>query len=314
VTLAPPATATGGDFSWSVSRHDSFQSCKRRYFLSYYAAAHDPEIYRLKKLSALPLWAGNAVHDSIESFLREAEGIPDEAAREALIRRVVHERMLAEWRESESAGDGFRLFEHEYGQDVSQEDKRHLVGIVMRSLRAFFGSETLREAFEAGKENWLALEELADFEVEGVPVKVRMDLAYRRRDGGVVIVDWKTGRFEGRFSEVQVVGYALYAAEHGWADDPLEIETELAYLAIPRFVRRRLRPESLKSARSFIQRSAGRMRELLEDEGENRARLEDFPMIDRPSICRRCGFRRLCFPPRNAPESEAAEATSLTTT
>ena len=43
-----------------------------------------------------------------------------------------------------------------------------------------------------------------------------MDLAYRDEDGRVVIVDWKTGRGEGRFNEVQVAGYALYAAEQGW--------------------------------------------------------------------------------------------------
>ena len=28
----------------------------------------------------------------------------------------------------------------------------------------------------------------------------------------------------------------------------------------------------------------------------NLARLEDFPMIDRPRVCRRCNFRKLCFP------------------
>src|SRR5678815_5937522 len=48
-------------FGWSVSRHDSFMTCKRRYFYSYYEAQVDPEVHRLKKLSALPLWA--------ESFL-----------------------------------------------------------------------------------------------------------------------------------------------------------------------------------------------------------------------------------------------------
>ena len=28
----------------------------------------------------------------------------------------------------------------------------------------------------------------------------------------------------------------------------------------------------------------------------NVGRLEDFPMVDRPRLCRRCNFRRLCFP------------------
>ena len=65
-----------------------------------------------------------------------------------------------------------------------------------------------------------------------------MDLAFRDRDGRVVIVDWKTGRGEGRFNEVQVAGYALYATEKGWVGEPEEISTELNYLVIPRATRR----------------------------------------------------------------------------
>jgi hypothetical protein len=38
------------------------------------------------------------------------------------------------------------------------------------------------------------------------------------------------------------------------------------------------------------------MKELLVDPLQNEARLEDFPMIDRPRVCRRCNFRKLCFP------------------
>ena len=38
------------------------------------------------------------------------------------------------------------------------------------------------------------------------------------------------------------------------------------------------------------------MKALLLDPLSNLARREDFPMIDRPQVCRRCNFRRLCFP------------------
>ena len=76
------------------------------------------------------------------------------------------------------------------------------------------------------------------FHVGDVEVFLRMDLAYRDRDGRVVIVDWKTGRSEGRFNEVQVAGYALYATEKGWVGDPEEITTELNYLVIPKAMRR----------------------------------------------------------------------------
>jgi CRISPR/Cas system-associated exonuclease Cas4 (RecB family) len=284
------------DFSWSVSRHDTFSTCRRRYFYSYYAATQDPEVRRLKKLSALPLWAGSVVHETIEAFLRERDAIPSETEQAAIVRAAVHGQMLADWRESEAGSLRFRLFEHEYQVPVDPEDKRIVVGTVMRSLRHFFRSPTLAAALAAGRGRWLTVEDLVSFDVEGVTVFLRMDLAYRDVDGQVVIVDWKTGRAEGRFNEVQMAGYALYAARQGWASSPEEIQTELAYLAVPRYVRRRVDAKKLDQARTFVAKSARSMKALLLDPVANLARLEDFPMIDRPQVCRRCNFRRLCFP------------------
>jgi hypothetical protein len=295
-------------FSWSASRHDTFQSCRRRYYYSYYASHEDEEIKRLKKLSALPLWAGSVVHDTIEWFLKRHDALPSKEEQDALIRRVVHTGMAGDWRESELGSRRFRLFEHEYDQPVEQEDKRIAVNTVMRSLQHFFRSPTLAEALSAGRDRWLALEDLVSFHVGDVEVYLRMDLAFRDHEGRVVIVDWKTGRREGRFNEIQVAGYALYAAERGWVSSPEEIQTELNYLVIPRATRRAVDTKKVEHARSFIARSAGRMKELLVDPLENRARLEDFPMIDRPRVCRRCNFRRLCFPRAEETTGAAAAA------
>ena len=201
-------------------------SCKRRYFYSYYEAQADPEVKRLKKLSALPLWAGSVVHETIEQVLKTHDAMPSPEVQDAIVRDAVHGGMLGQWRESEAAGTGetaageegtlrFRLFEHEYQVPVDADDKKIVVGIVMRSLRNFFRSDTLREAFAVGRAQWLTVEDLISFTVEGVEVLLRMDLAYRRPDGRVLIVDWKTGRGEGRFNEVQLAGYALYAARAG---------------------------------------------------------------------------------------------------
>ena len=284
------------EFSWSVSRHDTFASCKRRYFYSYYAAEDDPEIRRLKKLSALPLWAGSVVHETIEAFLKARDTLPSPTEQEALIKAAVHGQMLSDWRDSEAGSLRFRLFEHEYQVQVDAEDKKIVVGIVMRSLRNFFKSPVLAEALAVGRGQWLTVEDLISFDVDGVPVFLRMDLAFRDQAGRVVIVDWKTGRGEGRFSEVQVAGYALYASEQGWVQSPEEIQTELAYLAIPRYVRRAVDRKKVDHLRRFIQKSATTMRGLLLDPVANLARLEDFPMVDRPQMCRRCNYRKLCFP------------------
>ncbi len=295
-------------FSWSASRHDSFASCRRRYYYAYYAAVDDPEIQRLKKLSALPMWAGNLVHDAIERFLRSHDALPPAEEQDAFVRSVVHSVMVTDWRESEAGSLRFRLFEHEYGVPVEQEDKRIAVNVVMRSLRNFFRHPTVARAIALGRGSWLALEDLVSFHVGDVEVFLRMDLAFREEDGRVVIVDWKTGRGEGRFNEVQIAGYALYAAEKGWVDDPARIETELAYLVIPKAVRRRVDAQKLDQARKFIAKSASTMKSLLLDPAQNLARLEDFPMVDRPSMCRRCNFRRLCFPRADAASSSGARA------
>ena len=301
----------GHEFSWSVSRHDSFQTCRRRYFYAYYASQEDPEIHRLKRLSALPLWAGSVVHETIETFLKTRETMPSPEEQEAIVRAAVHSQMLTEWRESEAGSERFRLFEHEYQTPVEAEDKKIAVGIVMRSLRNFFHSEVLQEAFAAGRERWLTVEDLVSFDVEGVAVFLRMDLAFRDREGRVVIVDWKTGRREGRFNEIQLAGYALYASRQGWVTAAEEIRTELAYLAIPRYVRRNVDSRKLDHARSFIRKSAGNMKALLLDPLVNQARLEDFPMIDRPQACRRCNFRKLCFPRVEAAALAVAPAAVL---
>jgi CRISPR/Cas system-associated exonuclease Cas4 (RecB family) len=178
----------------------------------------------------------------------------------------------------------------------TQEDKRLVVTTVMRSLRHAFASPTLREAWESGRGRWLTVEDLVSFEVDDVLVRLRMDLAYRTRDGHVLIVDWKTGRGEGRFNAAQIAGYALYARAAGWVREPEELRTELAYLVVPKYVRRQVTAAALEQAAGFVGRSAAEMRALLTEPEANRARLEDFPMIDRPQVCRRCNYRKLCFP------------------
>lgn len=284
-----------GAFGWSASRHETFATCPRKYYYSYYASVTDPEVRRLKELSALALWAGTVVHETIETFLAERDDVPGRDEQEALVRAVVHGRMLDEWKSSESGSGPFRLFEHEYAQPIEKEDKKILVGIVQRSLRNFFTSPTLREALQAGRGNWLSMEELVAFHVDDVPVYLRMDLAFRDGRGLVRIVDWKTGRRPGKFNEIQIAGYALFAAERAWAS-ATQIETELAYLLWPRYVRRKVDEARIEQARRFVRRSARTMRALLADPDLNVARMEDFPRVDRPAVCRRCNFRRLCYP------------------
>ena len=299
------------EFSWSVSRHDTFNSCRRKYFYSYYLAPDDPEIHRLKKLSALPLWAGSVVHEIIEGILKTRDTMPSETEQQAIVHAAVHGASSA----IGASRGGPRAktaccasaFSSTNTPPPSTRKTRRSWSHVMRSLRNFFRSPVLQEALAVGRSQWLTVEDLVSFDVGGVPVFLRMDLAFRDAQGRVVIVDWKTGRGEGRFNEIQLAGYALYAARQGWVTPAEEIQTELAYLAIPRYVRRSVDARKLDHARAFIEKSAERMKALLVDPALNLGRIEDFAMIDRPQLCRRCNFRRLCFPPAAVAAAEAPQ-------
>jgi hypothetical protein len=170
-------------FSWSISRHDCFATCRRRYFYSYYAAPVDPEIQRLKRLSALPLWTGSVVHETIEKVLRSFDRMPSDVEQEALVREAVHSRMLSDWRESEAGSQRFRLFEHEYVVPSIRRTRRSRSVTVMRSMRNFFKSETLRPGLRRGPRARLELEDLVSFKVGETSVFLRMDLAYRATTG-----------------------------------------------------------------------------------------------------------------------------------
>jgi hypothetical protein len=87
--------------------------------------------------------------------------------------------------------------------------------------------------------------------------------------------------------------------------------TELAYLAVPRYVRRSVDRAKLAHARSFIAKSAGTMKSLLLDSLANVGRLEDFAMIEKPRVCRRCNYRRLCFPRTEEPRALVPEVARL---
>ena len=109
-----------------------------------------------------------------------------------------------------------------------------------------------------------------------------------------------------------MAGYALYATEQGWVSSAEEIDTELNYLVIPRAVRRRTvtQKTSWITLEDSSSKSAGDMKTLLLDPAANVGRIEDFPMVDRPWACKRCNFRKLCFPKTGASDPAKAPATA----
>ncbi|HSE93336.1 MAG TPA: PD-(D/E)XK nuclease family protein [Methylomirabilota bacterium] len=294
-------------FSWSRSRDNTFQDCKRKYFYHYYGAwggweATAPEevrrLYVLKQLASRQQWAGRAVHDAIELALhgmREGRGVPVEP----FVTDVI-ERMRGEWRSSRAGRyrdnpKTAALFEHEYNVELRPEAWQALRENVATCLRNFFRLPLLAEIRKTSPEHWSIEHWSKVFEFEGTQVWVAPDFGYWTPGGRLGLVDWKTGGANGEGAGFQLGCYALYAGE------VLGVKPELVdlyevNLREPQVTSHRWDGERLDQVKEQIRLSIRAMKAYLADPDANTAAITDFERTEELRICRWCNFRAVCRP------------------
>ncbi|MBS2030274.1 MAG: PD-(D/E)XK nuclease family protein [Deltaproteobacteria bacterium] len=297
------------EFSWSKSRHEKFAECRRLYYFTYYGAwggwrADAPalarELYLLKKLSNRFQWAGNVVHDTIRAALTQAKaGVMPSMDRMSQFMLL---RMRNEWRLSRDhryrvsepyTKRALGLVEHEYAEPVANEEWKRNADNAMGSLKRFFEGPYLARARTLRPDQWLSIDELDAFLLEGVRVFAAPDFAYREDDGTAYVVDWKTGRpREGEDEQVQ--GYVLFA-QHKWGVDPARTTAKLVYLGSGEERAVQVNEAALEKFRGHFRESVEGMRALLEHPERNLPReIEQFPQTEDRRRCGSCSFRRVC--------------------
>ena len=103
------------DFSWSFSRDNAFNTCKRKYYYSYYgswggwnkdADELSKKLYMLNKMTSLPMLAGSKVHDEVErtlKVLRYGRKADMDKSKENVIKNINQSRAQSkkkEWKEN----------------------------------------------------------------------------------------------------------------------------------------------------------------------------------------------------------------------
>lgn len=309
-------------FTWSASRHGTFQYCQRQYWWNYYgswggwgydAPAQAREAYMLKNLANRWTWPGTVVHEAIESALRrqlehdgqhhlgfEGTGLAGAAVDVEAEVEAATKLMRRQWVESREGHyqrrpkKRFGLVEHEYDEHLPKAEWKAANDKARHSLRSFFTSDLYQRIQAMDVSRWLPIEQLDQFDFEGTGIWAVLDFAYRNEEGNVEIFDWKTGRVTPDANRLQLCGYALYVGERHDAD-PAKVKTHLVYLGkdIQTFSFS-MSEKELTETRGEIRASIAAMRTRLFDKENNIARREDFPMTDEQSKCAVCAYRRLC--------------------
>jgi PD-(D/E)XK nuclease superfamily protein len=293
-------------FSWSRTRDNVFQECRRRYYFQYYGAwgGWDPSadpmartLYVLKQLGTRQMWAGRLVHEAIERSLlalREGYSLSEGSLIEDTVRQ-----MRTEWKDSHAGV--YRqspkrpgLFEHEYGVPVRAGDWQALRDHVVRCLRNFHRLPVLAEIKRTATDRWIMLEDIGSFVWEGAQVFTAPDFGYWDRDDRLQLLDWKTGGGASGAS-LQLGGYALYALEVLRVDLP-RVDLLEVNLREGRVTSHPWDEVSLDRVRDQLRLSMRSMKAYLKDPDNNVAAESDFERTEDLRICRWCNFRGVCRP------------------
>ncbi len=296
------------EFAWSLSRHKIFQECPRQYYYHYYgsrggwwedADARTRELYMLKKLTTRHAWIGEHVHDAICSVLKAMTALeplprPEEVSAKMLnrMRAQFKGSRNKEYRNNPLNARGF--FEHEYDVAVADSEWKQLADYAVACVTAFFSLPLFEKLKNMPRQDMVIIEKFERLEIEGLPILVRPDLAYRDAET-MVVCDWKTGQKE-RPEEhrLQAACYAL-AACHKWNLQPEQVMVQFVYLPFGRIEQCAPTVSELEETRSFIRESADEMLFPLTDPEHNRADDESaFDFTDNPRVCRACNFLKVC--------------------
>ena len=295
-------------FSWSFSRNNAFNACKRKYYYSYYgswggwnkdADELSKKLYLLNKMSSLPMLAGTIVHDEVERTLkavrygRNADIVKSKENVIKVFKQSWAQSKNKDWEDNPKWKTN--LFEHFYNQKPTDEALLDIRDLMLNSIDGFFASDSYRFIQTMSDSQWLAIEDLDSFEVHGAKLWVKLDFAIRHGER-VYIYDWKTGKVA-KENEVQLAIYALYAQQK-WDVDLNLIRLFDVYLNQQLPVKVKPTKRLIDSAKVFIETSIDAMKDLLTDVENNKTEIDLFPMVgeDRESYpCSYCSFQTVCF-------------------
>lgn len=316
------------ELSWSVSRSGTFASCKRRYYNDYYFSwdgwsRDSPEArtraWRLKKMTRLPMLAGDVLHQAIaEYFDCQSEG---RAMTEDELVGYAVKKLRGGYKASRDGqglwrsrpGQSVHLAEHHFSEECVDESGsaaaeygKRFVERLQAGGKFFMESPELASLHELPRESVLCVEgrapgdrdnrDLPTIELFGTKVFAIPDFACKTVENGADhfwIYDWKTGSPREQ-DEFQLAVYTLYAMET-WGASPEAVTCVDVYLTRGELKAMRHTSEELDPWMARIEASLGEMRAVHFDAGLSAGSAEDFPMVPEGSReCSSCNYRELC--------------------
>jgi hypothetical protein len=277
---------------WSVSRYDTFSTCKRKYFYTYYPKFHseyaEDKIKELKNLTSEALTIGSLVHDVIETLLKRLQKSTETVDAEKL-KKFIAQRVAEYCKKYQ--------FIETYYQTKAVLSEAEFTERIFEMVMKFLSTDRyqwLCQLPEESKQQWI-IEPGGFGETRIGELKAYCKVDFMLPVGkDVFILDWKTGKEEVVKHRKQLIGYALFAQYH-FQNQFENVIPILSYLkeeyaeTIPEITN-----QDISEFENTVQLESDEMKQLCSNVDQNIPRgIDHFPMID-SKLCGYCEFRKLC--------------------
>jgi len=177
---------------------------------------------------------------------------------------------------------------------ISDDDWKMTADNMEQCLRNFYGSETFGMLKELPQKMWLEVEDFSSFDLNNTKIWAVLDCSFRTEDGGVTIIDWKTGRSMSEDVSMQLSCYAMYAMDK-WGIDPENVKLIEYNLLANQGVEFTVGKSEIENTKAYIAGSIADMQSLLVDVGENVPKDEGaFQQVEDERVKADFNFRKVC--------------------
>jgi CRISPR/Cas system-associated exonuclease Cas4 (RecB family) len=244
------------------------------------------------------MWAGAKVHDCINHTLTNLQRGISVLDVDQIV-DITLNQMREEFRSSREKRylthpKTCALFEHEYELPISDAEWKKTADNMEQCLRNFYSSETFSMLKELPQQMWLEVEDFSSFNLNNTKIWAVLDCSFRTDDGGVTIIDWKTGRSMSDDVSMQLSCYAMYAMEK-WGVDPEKVKLIEYNLLANQGSEFNVSATEIENTKAYMAGSIADMQSLLVDVYENVTKGEDvFQKVEDDRIRARCNFKKVC--------------------
>lgn len=293
--------------SWSYSKMNIFNTCRRKYYYQYYGSkkrtalkeTNKAKLIELAQLSNKSSVQGNLIHKVIGTYFKKAKigELWDLKRLENFGIKILKDSLT----HSLAIKNGQSITKSKYQQPIIKEILYNILTYndiyseVCENIRIcftnLFESKEFSQLMEGGKKSESHIEDDCSFILNNrIAVDGKLDIAYKD-DDELIIADWKTGKHELEDTSLQLLVYAL------WSKNIEEyrgknIQIKKAYLLENKV-------ESLDFSELHIERARVRILQdsalLIEmEEYAKEAIVDAFMPCNHKKVCEFCSYEEIC--------------------